>query len=54
MWNIQLGLLKKERVVAICEDLIGFLVDEVVNPQGDFHYDRRKLDAPSTSMGRSS
>nr|TKW26362.1 hypothetical protein SEVIR_3G183800v2 [Setaria viridis] len=39
MWNIQLGLLKKERVAAICEGLIGFLVDEVVNPQGDFHYD---------------
>ncbi|XP_022679492.1 uncharacterized protein LOC111256202 [Setaria italica] len=54
MWNIQLGLLKKERVAAICEGLIGFLVDEVVNPKGDFHYDGRKLDAPSTSMRRSS
>nr|TKW31693.1 hypothetical protein SEVIR_2G122200v2 [Setaria viridis] len=36
MWNIQWGLLKKERVAAICEGLIGFLVDEVVNSQGDF------------------
>ena len=53
MLNIQQGLLKKERVAAICEGLIGFLMDEVVNPQGEFYYDGRNLEAPSnTSTGR--
>lgn len=54
MMNIQEGFLRKERVAAICEGLIGFLVDEVVNSQGEFYYNGGKLDAPSnTSMGRS-
>nr|TKW00057.1 hypothetical protein SEVIR_8G083900v2 [Setaria viridis] len=45
---------KEERVEAICEGLIGFLMDKVVNPKGEFYYDGRQLDAPSsnTSTGK--
>nr|TKW03441.1 hypothetical protein SEVIR_7G023700v2 [Setaria viridis] len=32
---------KEERVGAICEGLIGFLMDEVVNPKGEFYYNGR-------------
>ena len=58
MLNIQQGLLKEERVAAICEiceGLIGFLMDEVVNPKGEFYYDGRQLDTPlsNTTTGRS-
>ena len=53
MLNIQQGLLKEERVTAICEGLIGFLMDEVVNPKGEFYYNGWQLNAPSNiSMGR--
>nr|TKW09451.1 hypothetical protein SEVIR_6G095400v2 [Setaria viridis] len=45
MLNIQQGLLKEERVVAICEGLVGFLTDEVVNPKVEFYYDGQ-LDTP--------
>nr|TKW30761.1 hypothetical protein SEVIR_2G059301v2 [Setaria viridis] len=55
MLNIQQGLLKEERVAAICEGLIGFIMDEVVNPTGEFYYDGRQLDTPlsNTTTGRS-
>ena len=54
MLNIQQGLLKEERVAAICEGLIGFLMDEVVDPKREFYYDGRQLDTPisNTSTGR--
>jgi len=56
MLNIQQGLLKEERVAAICEGLIGFIMDEVVNPRGEFYYAGRQLDTPlsnTTTGGRS-
>nr|TKW03443.1 hypothetical protein SEVIR_7G023800v2 [Setaria viridis] len=45
---------KEERVAAICEGLIGFIMDEVVNPKGEFYYDGRQLDTliSNTTTGR--
>nr|TKW28387.1 hypothetical protein SEVIR_3G317300v2 [Setaria viridis] len=48
MWKIQERLLEKQRIFAICEGLIGFLVDEVINPVGEFYYDGRSIAARAT------
>jgi len=35
------GLIQPERVKAIHEALCGFLLDEVINPNGEFYTDHR-------------
>jgi hypothetical protein len=35
---------EKDRLLAIQEPLVGFLMDEVVNPQGKHHYDNNPID----------
>ena len=35
------NLIKPERIRAIQESLCGFLLDEVINPKGEFHSDPR-------------
>ena len=34
-------LIEPERIIAIQEALCGFLLDEVINPKGEFHSDQR-------------
>jgi hypothetical protein len=34
-------LIEPERVRAVQEQLIGFLLDEVINPEGEFYADHR-------------
>ena len=36
-------LLDKEKVKAIQEQLMGFIMDEIVNPAGEFHYNGHPL-----------
>nr|TKW39034.1 hypothetical protein SEVIR_1G153100v2 [Setaria viridis] len=43
------NILEKERIGAICEGLVGFLVDKVINLEGEFYYDGRSVDAPSNT-----
>jgi hypothetical protein len=38
------ALIEKDRLLAIQEALIGFLMDEVINPQGKHHYDNHPID----------
>ena len=47
-------LIEKDHLLAVQEGLIGFLVDEVVNPKRKHHYDGYPLDQPitSTSTGK--
>jgi hypothetical protein len=42
------ALIEKDRLLAIQEALVGFLMDEVVNPQGKHYYDNHPID-PLTS-----
>ena len=35
------NLIEPERIKAIQEALCGFLLDEVINPKGEFHFDPR-------------
>ena len=35
------NLIEPERISAIQESLCGFLLDEVINPNGEFHSDQR-------------
>jgi hypothetical protein len=37
------ALIEKDRLLAIQEALVGFLMDGVVNPQGKFHYDSHPI-----------
>ena len=37
------SVLPMDRIAAIQETLIGFIMDEVVNPNGEFYYDGRPL-----------
>jgi hypothetical protein len=37
-------LLPQERVLAIQEVLVGFIYEQVVKPDGEFHYDGHYLD----------
>nr|TKV94388.1 hypothetical protein SEVIR_9G291000v2 [Setaria viridis] len=54
MWKICEELLEKERLLAIQEALIGFLVDVVINLEGEFYYDGHLVVEPSnTTMGGS-
>jgi hypothetical protein len=36
--------IEKDRLLAIQEALMGFLMDEVVNPQGKHYYDNHPID----------
>jgi hypothetical protein len=38
------ALIEKDRLLAIQDALVGFLMDEVVNPQGKDHYDSHPID----------
>jgi hypothetical protein len=38
------ALIEKDRLLAIQEALVGFLMDEVVNLQVKHHYDRHPID----------
>jgi hypothetical protein len=38
------ALIEKDHLLAIQEALVGFLMDEVVNPQGKHHYDSHPID----------
>jgi hypothetical protein len=38
------SLIEKDCLLAIQEALVGFLMDEVVNPQGKHHYDSNPID----------
>ena len=49
MWQIREELLEKERLLTIQEALIGFLVDEVINPKGEFYYDGHLVAEPSNT-----
>ncbi|RLM59110.1 hypothetical protein C2845_PM18G07300 [Panicum miliaceum] len=40
-------LLPQERVLAIQESLAGFIYEQVVNKDGEFHYDGYNLDTSS-------
>jgi hypothetical protein len=40
-------LLPQERVLAIQEALAGFIYEQVINKDGEFHYDGRNLDTTS-------
>jgi len=35
------NLIEPKRISAIQESLCGFLLDEVINPKGEFHSDQR-------------
>ena len=37
-------LIEKDHLLAVQEGLVGFLVDEVVNPAGKYHYDGHIID----------
>jgi hypothetical protein len=37
-------LIEKDRLLAVQEGLIGFLLDEVVDPAGKHHYDGHIID----------
>ena len=37
-------LIEKERLLAVQQGLVGFLMDEVVNPAGKYHYDGHIID----------
>ena len=37
-------LILKDRLLAVQEGLVGFLMDEVINPKGKHHYDRHPID----------
>jgi hypothetical protein len=39
-----LALIEKDRLLAIQEALMGFLMDEVVNPEGKHYYDNHPID----------
>ena len=47
-------LIENDRLLTVQEGLIGFLMDEVVNPKGKYYYDGHPLDQPiaSTSTGK--
>jgi hypothetical protein len=38
------ALIEKDHLLAIQEALVGFLMDEVINPQGKHHYDNHPID----------
>jgi hypothetical protein len=38
------SLIEKDNLLAMQEALVGFLMDEVVNPQGKHHYDNNPID----------
>jgi hypothetical protein len=38
------ALIEKDRLLAIQEAPVGFLMDEVVSPQGKHHYDSHPID----------
>jgi hypothetical protein len=38
------ALIEKDRLLAIQEALMGFLMDKVVNPQEKHHYDNHPID----------
>jgi hypothetical protein len=38
------ALIEQDRLLAIQEALMGFLMDEVVNPQGKHYYDNHPID----------
>jgi hypothetical protein len=40
-------LLPQERVLAIQEAMAGFIYEQVVKPDGEFHYDEHILDRSS-------
>jgi hypothetical protein len=40
-------LIPWEKVLAIQEALAGFIYEQVVKPDGEFHYDRHNLDRSS-------
>ena len=42
-------LIEEDRLLAVQEGLLGFLVDEVINPKGRFYYDGHGIQQPSTS-----
>lgn len=50
MWRIAGELLEKDRLQAVQEGLIGFLVDEMINPHGEFHYYGHSISKTSGSM----
>ena len=39
IWRLKENLIEPERIRAIQEALCGFLLDEVINPNGEFHSD---------------
>ena len=39
IWRLKKNLIEPERIRAIQEALCGFLLDEVINPKGEFHSD---------------
>ena len=41
IWRLKENLIELERIRAIQEALCGFLLDEVINPNGEFHSDPR-------------
>ena len=47
MARVKEGLLKTEKIWLIQEQLCGFLLDEVINPAGEFHVDDSMLPATS-------
>jgi len=40
-------ILQEDRIKAIIEELSGFLLDEVIDPKGEFHDDDEPLPRPS-------